>query len=81
MNVKKEDNFELNYIRVLGFSKKGRNYLKNNKDKFLLPIVTNYKDRDDHVLKMELRATIIYLHLREEDNKIKEELKSIPIKI
>ena len=81
MNIKKDDEYELNYIRVLGFSKKGRNYLKNNKDKFLLPIVTNYKNIDNNILKMELRATILYLHIRGEANKIKEELKSIPIKI
>ena len=79
MNIKKEETYDLNYIRILGFTKKGRNYLKNNKDNFNIPIITNYKDIDDNVLKLELRASILYLNLRNESNLIKEELKSIPI--
>ena len=81
MNVKKEDSFEMNYIRILGFSQKGRNYLKTKKDTFSLPIVTNYKDIEDPSLTLERRATILYFHLRDEPDKIKEELKSIPIKL
>ena len=39
----------------------------------------NYKDTDNLSLKLELRATILYSHLRNDDKLIKEELKSIPI--
>ena len=79
MNIKKDDKYELNYIRILGFSKKGRKYLNINKNNFIYPIVTNYKDLDNSSLKLELRATILYSHLRNDETLIKEELKSIPI--
>ena len=81
MNLKKEDNLsEINYLRVLGFNQKGRLYLKNIKDKINIPIITNYKDSDDYVLKFELKVTILYLNIIKRPDLIKEELKSIPIK-
>ncbi len=81
MNLKSIKNLSLNYIRVLGFSNRGRAYLKEIKDKLDIPIVTNYKDIDDEVLKLELRATILYLHIIKREDKINEELKSVPIKL
>ena len=81
MNLKSIKNLNLNYIRVLGFSNKGRSYLKQIKDKLDIPIVTNYKDIDDEVLKLELRATILYLHIIKREDLIHEELKSVPIKL
>ena len=81
LGLKKEDRKpNLNYLRVLGFNQKGRLYLKNIKTKLNIPIVTNYKDSDDLVLKCELKATILYLHIINRPDLIKEELKSIPIK-
>ena len=70
----------LNYLRVLGFNQKGRLYLKTIKEKLNIPIVTNYKDSDDFVLKFELKITILYLNIIKRPDLIKEELKSIPIK-
>ena len=81
MNLKKDDNLrEINYLRVLGFNQKGRLYLKTIKEKLNIPIVTNYKDSDDFVLKFELKITILYLNIIKRPDLIKEELKSIPIK-
>ena len=82
MNLKKENsNQKINYLRVLGFNQKGRLYLKNIKNNLNIPIITNYKDIDDFVLKFELKATILYLQIINRPDLIKEELKSIPIKV
>lgn len=80
MNVKKEEsNQPIHYIRVLGFNQKGRMYLKTIKKKLNVPIITNYKDIDDFVLKLELKVTMLYLHILKKEESINEELKSIPI--
>ncbi len=82
MNLKKKDaKPELRYLRVLGFNQKGRLYLKNIKEEISLPIITNYKDCNDFVLKFELKVTLIYLEIIKRPDLIKEELKSIPIKV
>ena len=81
MNIKKDDDYNLNYIRVLGFNTKGKNYLKVIKSKTKMPIITNYKDIDDPLLKLELKTTILYLTIINKPYLIKEELKSIPIRV
>ena len=80
LNIKKTDKYDINYIRVLGFNEKGREYLKYIKSEITTPIVTNYKDSDDTVLYIEKVATIIYLNIINKPELIKEELMSIPIK-
>ena len=79
MNIKKDDEYDLDYIRVLGFSKKGRKYIKDNKNNICYPIITKYKDSDNPSLKLELRSSILYSQLRNDNKLIKEELKSVPI--
>lgn len=80
-NLEKEKSKQsINYIRVLGFNQKGRLYLKTIKNKLNIPLITNYKDIDDFVLKFELKTTILYLQIINKPELIKEELRSIPIK-
>ena len=81
LNILKTSKYNINYIRILGFNSKGRLYLRTIKNDLDIPIITNYKDIDDEVLKKELAATIIYLNILNKENLIKEELKSIPIQI
>ena len=82
LNLKKENkDLDIDYIRILGFNKKGREYLKKIKNYPDIPIITNYKDIDSPVLKFELKATMLYFLIIKEEDKIKEELKSIPINI
>jgi len=50
----------IDYIRVLGFSKKGQKYLKEIKNKIDIPIITGYKKNISKVLDIELRITKIY---------------------
>ena len=81
LNLQKDQKFDINYIRILGFNSKGREYIKQMKNEITLPIITNYKDIDDEVLYMEKIATIIYLNIINKNKLIKEELMSIPINI
>ena len=81
LNLKKENMpYSIDYIRVLGFTSRGRNYLRTIKNQIDIPIVTHYKDNDEPVLKFELKATILYLYIINKEDLITEELKSIPIR-
>lgn len=53
-------NIKINYIRVLGFNKKGQQYLNKIKKELDLPLITNYKPNISKLLDIELRATSIY---------------------
>ena len=70
---------KLTYIRVLGFNKEGKNYIKSIRLHSTTPIITNYHELDDYILNNELKVTYLYNYLinKEELNLI--ELKSIPI--
>ena len=57
-NFTKEEanNRKINYIRILGFNKNGKNYLNEIKKNINLPILTKY----DNLLYIEKRVTDIY---------------------
>ena len=57
-NFTKEEanNRKINYIRILGFNKRGKNYLNKIKKNINLPILTKYDD----LLYIEKRTTDIY---------------------
>ena len=78
-NIKKTDKYDINYIRVLGFNSKGRDYLKYIKSEITTPIITNYKEIKDPILNLERIITIMYLNIINRPNLIKKELMSIPI--
>ncbi len=70
---------KLTYIRVLGFNKEGKKYIKSVRLHSTTPIITNYHELDDYILNNELKVTYLYNYLinKEELNLI--ELKSIPV--
>ena len=81
LNIKKDDVNklkEINYIKVLGFSKQGKKYLKEIRKKVLIPIITNYSDINDNNLNFELYVTCIYNEIIERNDLNIIELKSIP---
>ena len=81
LNVKKEDVKklkEINYIRVLGFSKLGKKYIKELRQQINIPLITNYSDLDDKNLDFELYVTSIYNEIIERPDLNITELKSIP---
>lgn len=75
------NNFKsINYIRVLGFNKKGSNLIKKIREEDLIPIITNYSDIEDKMLNFELRISFIYSEIMNNKELNLIELKSIPIK-
>ena len=77
----KEDNKKvryLEYIRILGFTDKGRNYLNEIKSEITLPILNKYNTKYD-ALRIEKRITELYSYIYEDINK--QEIQNIPIYI
>ena len=72
---------KLTYIRVLGFNKIGKSYLKDIRNKTSIPIITNYHELDDYILNNELKVTFLYNYLINKEELNTKELKSIPIDI
>ena len=73
---------EVNYIRILGFNYKGRNYLNNIKKEINLPIISNFSKLKNPVLDIELRSTCVYASILNEKDKInliESEYKNFPI--
>lgn len=73
---------EIEYIRVLGFSSKGRRYLNQIKKEVKIPIITHFGDSKSPMLKMEQRATYVYASLLPDKEKlelIEAEYKNKPI--
>ena len=79
-NITKEDvNNQLNYIRVLGFNKKGKEILNKVKKEIDIPILTNY---DNKYLSKDLEITkILSLNpkIKNKTEYIKREYKQKPI--
>lgn len=80
-SITKQDcnNLDLEYVRVLGFNKKGKDYLNRIKRDIDIPILTNY---DDKYLNKDLSInTIISLNKKIKDKKsfIEKEYKEKPI--
>ena len=55
-----KNNYEIKYIRILGLSNKGKNYLNKIKKDISIPIITNIKKSNIDLLKIELRVDNIY---------------------
>ena len=82
LNIRKNDTAklkEINYIRVLGFSKIGREFMKKRKKEIGVPIITNYSDLDNSNLDFELHITYLYNMVTNQNKMNLIELKSIPI--
>ena len=58
--IKEEHNTKLEYIRVLGFNKNGRNYLNKIKKDIKVPIITNVKKKDELLLSTDIKVEKIY---------------------
>jgi predicted nucleotidyltransferase len=78
--AEKYNNIE--YIRVLGFSKQGQKYLNHIKKDIEIPILSKFQKNND-LLNLELRSTMIYASIFDEDTKqklINNEFKNNPIR-
>ena len=68
----------LEYIRILGFTDKGKNYLNEIKSEINIPILNKYNTKYD-ALKIEKRITDLYSFIYEDISK--KEIQNIPIYI
>ena len=58
--TKKDNNTNLDYIRILGFNKLGRSYLNTIKKEINVPIITNIKKKDELLLSTDIKVEKIY---------------------
>jgi len=79
-NFTKEETkkLDIDYIRLLGFTSTGKEYLNKIKKQITIPIITGYKKNISKILDIELRITKIY-SLVTNKNLIKEEYRNKPI--
>jgi predicted nucleotidyltransferase len=73
---------ESEYIRVLGFNEKGKNYLNKVKKESRLPIITGYSNIESKILDIEFKVSSIYFMISKEKNKndlINMEYKHKPV--
>lgn len=71
------------YIRVLGFTNLGRQYLNKTKKELTLPCISNYSNDRNHLLKLDFRVHQVYIsifpaHLQKQ--LLEEEFKNAPKK-
>ena len=71
-------NIAINYIRVLGFNKKGINYLNKIKKGTNIPIITNIKKEYNNLLDREIKIDKIYSLIMNDKN---NDYKNRPIKM
>ena len=79
-NFLKEENnnIKIDYIRLLGFNNKGKEYLNKIKKDINIPIITNYKKNISKLLDIELKALSIYSMIIDKSLMVKE-YKNKPI--
>lgn len=81
-NFTKEENndIDIDYIRLLGFSIDGQKYLNTIKKNIDVPIVTRYKKGISKLFDLEFRINAIYANIRDSCNDIiNKEYKQKPI--
>lgn len=72
----------IEYIRILGFTAAGRQYLHSIKKDISIPIVTNFGDTQSRMLALEYRATCVYASIypyEKQKKMIESEYKNAPI--
>ena len=78
MDYKKNEHNSNNYIRILGFNKKGSKYLSSIKKDIKLPIITNYSN-SNHLIDLDVRINNILGIKANIPDEIKEVIRKIDI--
>ena len=73
-------NLEIEYLRVLGFNKKGQKILNSVKKNLDVPIYFNYKENLNKYLDLDFKVATIYAHILNDKKIIDDEFKIFPIK-
>lgn len=69
---------KIDYIRILGFSKKGKNYLNKIKKNMTIPLISKFNNNYE-MLNYEFKITKLYSLLMEDESIIEKEYKNYPI--
>lgn len=69
---------DINYLRLLGFNKLGKEYLNKIKKELSYPLITNYKPNISNILDIEFRINSIYSIVVDKDL-IEDEFSHNPI--
>lgn len=69
-NTKKDYDTKINYLRILGFNKKGAKILKEAKKYIDVPIITKYKKEYDALFKDDVKASMLYSLITNYDYKM-----------
>ena len=72
-------NINIDYLRILGFTNNGKNYLNKIKKDIPIPILTGYKKNTSKVLDKELQVTKIYSLITNNNDLIIREYQKKPI--
>lgn len=79
LGIKKEDNNNLNYLRILGFNYKGQTHLNKIKKSINLEIYHNYKPNKNKNFDLEYRSTYIYSLITNDKTLTQKEFQNNPI--
>ena len=79
LGIKKEDNNQDIYLRVLGFNTKGQKYLNSIKKDIAIPFFKSYKNNKLKSLDIELNSVIIYSLVTNNPYLIEIEKRNKPI--
>ena len=79
LDIKKENNNNEIYLRILGFNTKGRTYLNKIKKEINMPIYIGYKKNVSKTFDIELKSTYIYSLIVNDNTLIEKEYKNKPI--
>ena len=79
LGIKKTDNNQEVYLRILGFNQKGRSHLQSIKAKLEYPVYTTYKPNLSKVFDLEYKSTYIYSLITANPELANYEYKSKPI--
>jgi len=78
LNKKDVGNIDIDYIRILGFNKNGRNYLNKAKKDIDIPLITNYKENISKLFDLEYKINSIYAIVCD-NSLVKKEISHNPI--
>ena len=78
LDYKKSEHNCNNYIRILGFNKKGSKYLSSIKKDIKLPIITNYSN-SNHLIDIDIKINNILSIKANMPNEIKQVIRKIDI--
>ena len=68
LGIKKDDNKkDIEYIRLLGFNNKGKDYINSIKKDINIPLITKYRDLNSTIKDYEDKAASIYKLLTNDD--------------